>query len=97
MNVEQMLGRESAAITDGAMGTYLEALGYRGGCTEEANRSAPALVRRVHEDYIRAGAEIVLSNTFGGNRYRLARRGIAGARAELNRRGPTLPLHSPMR
>lgn len=60
-------------IFDGAMGTQLQKLtslpsGY---CLEELNISRPEEVRRVHAEYIDAGAEIIVTNTFGANRIRL--------------------------
>jgi hypothetical protein len=60
-------------VTDGAMGTALYAKGiFINRCYDELNSSLPALIREVHQDYVKAGAEIVETNTFGANRKRLA-------------------------
>ena len=60
-------------VADGAMGTALYAKGvFINRCYDELNLSLPALVRDVHQDYIKAGAEILETNTFGANRRRLA-------------------------
>ena len=60
-------------VTDGAMGTALYAKGiFINRCYDELNLSLPAIVREVHQDYVKAGAEIIETNTFGANRKRLA-------------------------
>jgi homocysteine S-methyltransferase len=70
------------------MGTSLIDLGAPvESCFEELNSSNPALVERVHRGFIDAGARLVLTNTFGGNRYRLERHGLAGDVARLNAEG----------
>ncbi|MGE0227162.1 MAG: bifunctional homocysteine S-methyltransferase/methylenetetrahydrofolate reductase [Dehalococcoidia bacterium] len=61
-----------AVLADGAMGTLLRARGWDGP-TDCAVLDDPALVRRVHEDYIAAGSELLLTNTFEANRALLAR------------------------
>lgn len=59
-------------VTDGALGTVFYAKGvFINRCYDELNLSAPALVREVHQEYVKAGAEIVETNTFGANRKRL--------------------------
>src|SRR4051812_42804754 len=59
---------------DGGMGTQLHERGVRFDVNyEELVVSRPEIVRRVHEDYVRAGAQLVETSTFGGNRVRLAR------------------------
>src|SRR5216117_704441 len=70
---------------DGAMGTYLMELGVpTEQCFEELCVSQPDLVRRVHENYIGAGARIIETNSFGGNAARLARYGLEHRVNELN-------------
>lgn len=60
-------------IADGAMGTMLYGKGiFINRCFDELNLSAPAMVKEVHQDYVKAGAEIVETNTFGATRTRLA-------------------------
>lgn len=75
-------------LADGGMGTSLIDLGAPvDSCFEELNTSNPSLVERVHRGFIDAGARLVLTNTFGGNRYRLERHGLAGDAARLNAAG----------
>lgn len=65
--------REEVVLGDGAMGSYLHAQGVPLDARFEAlNLSNPALVRRVHSDYIAAGARFIETNTFGANRNKLA-------------------------
>ena len=84
--------RESLAqrvwVADGAMGTMLYSKGaFINRCYDELNLSLPALVRDVHQEYVRAGAEIVETNTFGANRKRLAPFGFADKVRLINRAG----------
>jgi methionine synthase / methylenetetrahydrofolate reductase(NADPH) len=72
-------------IFDGAMGTMLYARGvYINRCYDELNLREPELVREVHRAYVRAGAEIVETNTFGANRAKLARYGLEKEVAAIN-------------
>jgi methionine synthase I (cobalamin-dependent) len=60
-------------VTDGAMGTALYTKGvFINRCFDELNLSLPATVREIHQEYVKAGAEIIETNTFGANRTRLA-------------------------
>ncbi|HWG22129.1 MAG TPA: bifunctional homocysteine S-methyltransferase/methylenetetrahydrofolate reductase [Terracidiphilus sp.] len=78
-------------LADGAMGTVLYARGvFINRCYDELNLSDPSLILSIHEDYLQAGAEIVETNTFGANRFRLARHGLAGKVAEINAAGVRL-------
>jgi homocysteine S-methyltransferase len=78
-------------LADGAMGTVLYARGvFINRCYDELNLSDPNLILSVHEDYLQAGAEILETNTFGANRFRLARHGLAGKVAEINAAGVRL-------
>jgi methionine synthase I (cobalamin-dependent)/5,10-methylenetetrahydrofolate reductase len=71
-------------LTDGGMGTSLIERGAAvDSCLEALNVDDPALVRAVHESFVHAGARLVLSNTFGANRFRLERHGAASRVAEL--------------
>ena len=75
-------------LADGAMGTVLYARGvFINRCYDELNLSDPALILSVHEEYLQAGAEILETNTFGANRFRLARHGLAGKVTEINEAG----------
>ena len=78
-------------LADGAMGTVLYARGiFVNRCYDELNLSDPNLILGVHEVYLQAGAEILETNTFGANRFRLARHGLAGKMAEINAAGVRL-------
>ncbi|MGA9061394.1 MAG: bifunctional homocysteine S-methyltransferase/methylenetetrahydrofolate reductase [Terracidiphilus sp.] len=78
-------------LADGAMGTVLYTRGvFIERCYEELNLSDPNLILSVHEEYLQAGAEIVETNTFGANRFRLARHGLNGKVEEINAAGVRL-------
>lgn len=83
-----MLSDGRVHVMDGAMGTVLYARGvFMNVCYDELNASNPALVEDVHEQYVRAGAEIVATNTFGANPVKLSSHGLDKRTEELNRRG----------
>jgi homocysteine S-methyltransferase len=78
-------------LADGAMGTVLYARGiFINRCYDELNLSDPGLILSIHEEYLQSGAEILETNTFGANRFRLARHGMAGKVAEINAAGVKL-------
>ena len=73
-------------VSDGATGTYLQDHGLEpGGCPEELNASHPDLIRRMEAEYFEAGADMVLTTSFGGSRYMLKKYGHGDRVAELNR------------
>jgi homocysteine S-methyltransferase len=75
---------ERPMLADGGMGTSLIARGVAvDACMEELNVQAPARVVEIHTGFVGAGARLVLTNTFGANRYRLERFGLADRVAEL--------------
>jgi homocysteine S-methyltransferase len=75
-------------LADGAMGTVLYARGiFINRCYDELNLSDPNLILSIHEEYLQAGAEILETNTFGANSFRLGRHGLAGKMAEINAAG----------
>jgi len=79
---------ERPVLCDGAMGTVLYARGvFIHRCYDELNLSDPALILAVHQEYLQSGAEILETNTFGANRFRLARHGLAEKVAEINAAG----------
>ena len=72
-------------LADGAMGTLLHSRGVaQHACLEALVLDDPDIVRRVHEDYITAGADIIETNTFGANRFRLARHGLESKVRDIN-------------
>src|SRR5580704_15285150 len=86
---EQLLTR--ALVADGAMGTELYARGvFINRCFDELNVSSPDMVRDVHKQYVKAGAEILEANTFGANRMRLAAFGLAEKLQDINQSGVRL-------
>ena len=84
--LEQLLDSHETIVLDGAMGTVLFAAGLQSGAPpEEWNVSHPERIRAVHRGYIRAGSDVVLTNSFGGNRYRLKLHNLQDRAYELNR------------
>jgi homocysteine S-methyltransferase len=78
-------------VADGAMGTMLYSRGvFINRCFDELNLAQPDLVRQIHREYVKAGAEILETNTFGANRTRLAAFGIAEKLAAINQAGVRL-------
>src|SRR6202795_3217643 len=80
--------KHSPVLCDGAMGTLLYAKGiFINRCYDELNLSQPELIRAVHHDYLQAGAEIIETNTFGANSFRLARHSLADRVRDINLAG----------
>src|SRR5262245_59239967 len=80
--------QERVLVCDGAMGTMLYSKGiFISRCFDELNLSNPDLVRDVHLDYVKAGADIIETNTFGGNRTKLMTHGLADQTREINLQG----------
>jgi methionine synthase I (cobalamin-dependent)/5,10-methylenetetrahydrofolate reductase len=78
-------------LADGAMGTVLYARGVSSNrCLDELSLSDPGVILSVHEEYLQAGAEIVETNTFGANRFRLAQYGLSAKVREINLAGVRL-------
>lgn len=81
----QLLEQGRPLVADGAMGTTLFSLGLEGGgCPELLNVEQPDLVEKVHRGFVEAGADIILTNTFGGNRRRQALHKLENRVDELN-------------
>src|SRR5438046_1837061 len=80
--------KEHPVLCDGAMGTLLYAKGvFINKCYDELNLTQPDLIRGIHQEYLNAGAEVIETNTFGGNSFRLARHGLADKVREINLQG----------
>ena len=76
--------KERVLVFDGAMGTRLQQLGLPPGHPpEEWNLSHPEEVLLVHRSYVDSGSDVIQTNTFGGNRFRLGRHGLAGRFKEI--------------
>ncbi len=86
---DQLSGK--VMVADGAMGTMLYAKGFFiNRCYDELNLSAPAMVKEVHTEYVKAGSEILETNTFGANRMRLSGFGLMEKLGEINHAGVRL-------
>ena len=87
--------KQSPVLCDGAMGTLLYAKGiFINRCYDELNVSQPDLIRDLHHEYMQAGAEIIETNTFGGNSFRLARHSMENRVREINLAGARLAQRS---
>lgn len=76
--------KQKVLICDGAMGTMLQDAVEVGKCPEMLNLTKPHVVRKVHEKYVEAGADIILTNTFGGNRLKLKEYGLGHEVSRIN-------------
>ena len=82
-------------VCDGAMGTMLYAKGiFLNRCFDELNLSKPDLVADVHREYVRAGADVIETNTFGANRFKLASFGLADQTRIVNVQGAKIARHA---
>ncbi|ADI01514.1 homocysteine S-methyltransferase family protein [Syntrophothermus lipocalidus] len=78
--------RERIIILDGAMGTMLQERGLRpGDCPELFGLEHPEVLEEIHGQYIEAGADIIQTNTFGANRFKLTEYGLQDRVAEINK------------
>jgi homocysteine S-methyltransferase len=83
--------QQGPVLCDGAMGTQLYERGVRlDACFDAVTLTNPSLVLDIHRDYILAGAEIIETNTFGANRYKLEAHGLADRVREVNFRAVKL-------
>ena len=83
--------KQSPILCDGAMGTLLYSKGiFINRSYDELNLSQPDLIRGVHHEYLQSGAEIIETNTFGGNAFRLGRHSLADKVREVNLSGARL-------
>lgn len=90
MNLLEILNQKTL-VADGAMGTMLHTRGIDfDKCFDELNLTSPAAVADIHREYIEAGAELIITNTFGANRYKLSKHGLQDDVAEINRAGVEL-------
>jgi 5-methyltetrahydrofolate--homocysteine methyltransferase len=84
--LEELLATGKPLVADGAMGTMLQAAGLEAGSAPERwNVERPEAIASIHRAYIEAGAQIILTNSFGGSRIRLAMHGLEDRTVELNR------------
>ncbi len=90
MNLFEILSQKTL-LADGAMGTMLHARGVSfAKCFDELNLTNPAAVADIHREYIEAGAQLIITNTFGANRFKLSKHGLQNQLTEINRAGVEL-------
>ena len=82
-------------VCDGAMGTMLYAKGiFLNRSFDELNLTQPDLVAEVHREYVRAGADVLETNTFGANRFKLSSFGLAEKTRAINTQGARIAKHA---
>lgn len=85
MNLMERLSTETI-LADGAMGTMLHARGIGfDKCFDELNLTNPSAVAEIHRAYIEAGAQLIITNTFGANRFKLAKHGLEDHVVQINK------------
>ena len=85
MNLLTTISNSSVFISDGAMGTNLQSSGLEaGGCPESFNLIHPEIVTNIAKNFFDAGSQMVLSNTFGANRFMLKKYGHENKIGEFN-------------
>src|SRR2546430_13180843 len=91
ITLRDLLNDGKVHALDGAMGTMLYSKGFfLNVCYDELNVKQPKLVQEVHEAYVRAGAELLETNTFGANPIKLATYGLADETETINRAAAAL-------
>jgi methionine synthase I (cobalamin-dependent) len=93
--LRDLLTDRDVHVLDGAMGTMLYSRGvFLNVCYDELNLKQPGLVQEVHEAYVRAGAEILETNTFGANPVKLSAFGLDERTEEINRAAAVLAIRA---
>jgi methionine synthase / methylenetetrahydrofolate reductase(NADPH) len=91
MHFHDLLNDERPHLFDGAMGTVLYARGiFINRCYDELNLKEPDLIRDIHRAYVKAGAELIETNSFGANGVKLAEHGLESNVVEINARAASL-------
>ena len=84
--IEKM--NDTPLIFDGAMGTVIYEKGiFINTCYDELNLTRPDLIKSIHQEYIDAGCDVILTNTFGANKFKLEKFGLSNKLYDINRRG----------
>lgn len=83
--------KDTPLIFDGAMGTVIYEKGiFLNACYDELNLTNPDLIKSIHQSYVDAGADVILTNTFGANRIKLEKYGLTDKVKEINIAGVNL-------
>ncbi|MGI8510137.1 MAG: bifunctional homocysteine S-methyltransferase/methylenetetrahydrofolate reductase [Gemmatimonadaceae bacterium] len=83
--LSRLLDPSAVIVFDGAMGTMIYTRGvFINQCYDELNLRTPDLIRGIHEAYVKAGAEVLETNTFGANRVKLAQHGLGDQVRAIN-------------
>jgi homocysteine S-methyltransferase len=89
--LDRLLDPAGIVVFDGAMGTMLYNEGvFINQCYDELSLRAPDLIRKIHRAYVKAGAEIIETNSFGANRLKLVQHGLESQVREINRAAAAL-------
>ena len=84
-NFREFIQEDRVRVFDGAMGTMIYSKGvYINRSYDELNLSAPELILEIHREYIKAGSEIIETNTYGASKLKLAHQGLDEKLAEIN-------------
>jgi len=87
----ERLQNNEVVVFDGGVGTYLYEKGiFINTCFDELNLTNPDIVSQVHRDYVAAGADVIETNTFGANRFKLSGHGLEKKVHEINLKGAQL-------
>ena len=79
---------ERTLVFDGAMGTTIYSRGvFINTCFDELNLTRPDLIKEIHQEYVDAGSDVILTNTFGANSIKLKKYGLSGKCKEINEAG----------
>ena len=83
--LKRLVDPASVVVFDGAMGTMIYTRGvFINQCYDELNLRAPDLIRGIHDAYVKAGAEVLETNTFGANRIKLSAHGLGADVQAIN-------------
>jgi methionine synthase I (cobalamin-dependent)/5,10-methylenetetrahydrofolate reductase len=91
MNKFEEYLKENLVLLDGAMGSLIYEKGvFIDKCYDELNLSRPELIRSIHEEYLRAGAKVIETNTYGANRFKLKSHNLLDKIELINKKGVSL-------
>ncbi len=95
MKLKELLKEKKILLSDGAWGTEIAKRGFEPGiCPELFNVKEAVMISEIAESYIKAGSDIILTNTFGGSPQKLAKYGLADRLDELNEAGVRLSVET---